>query len=60
MNSLYAPADSLKPILHTVIRKGTELEGSCSSCGLTIQFNKYSRRWESNEWNGIYCKKAGK
>jgi len=57
MNSLYAPADSLKPILHipTQVEEGLV---PCANCGLEIQFNTYSRRWSSNAWNSIYCKDA--
>ena len=57
MNSLYAPADSLTPILHrpTTLGQGAT---PCSNCGLDIHFNTSTRRWTSNEWNGLYCKEA--
>ena len=58
MNSLYNPADSLTPILHSPIRNGLESIGTCANCNSTVSFNKSIRRWESSAWNGMYCKEA--
>jgi len=54
MNSLYAPADSLKKVLHSV----DMTKKVCVACNKLVSFNTWSRRWETNGWNGIYCKEA--
>lgn len=57
MNSLYAPADSLTPILH---RPSTLGQGAttCTNCNETIQFNTWNRRYESVATGVIRCKEA--
>jgi hypothetical protein len=52
MNSLYAPADSLKPILHFPNR-----DGNCFFCNEEITFSVNLRRYVGDK--GILCSKAG-
>ena len=57
MNSMYAPADSLKPILHspTTIGQGAT---PCRNCNEMIQFNSWNRRYENVATGVIRCKEA--
>jgi len=52
MNSLYAPADSLKPILHFPNRNG-----DCFYCDESITFIAGLNRYVGKD--GILCRKAG-
>ena len=52
MNSLYAPVDSLKKVLHSV----NATDKVCLDCNKSVSFNTNTRRWESSDFNGIYCK----
>jgi hypothetical protein len=57
MNSLYAPADSLTPILHrpTTLGQGAT---TCTNCNEAIQFNTWSKRYENIATGVIRCKEA--
>ena len=57
MNSLYAPADSLTPILHRPTTMGQGAT-TCTNCNDSIQFNTWNRRYENIATGSIRCAEA--